>query len=408
MIVVVIGVAGSGKSTIGTRLAEALNCFFLEGDALHSAANIAKMSSGTALTDEDRWPWLAAIHSRIRDSVRRGEDLVVACSALKRQYRQSLAIGVPITWVYLQASKDLIRSRLARRMSHFMKADMLDSQFEILEEPAGAIVVDASEPPDVIVSQVMERLPHAVDLRVSADAHELSFEVARASVQVIKDAVNANGKCSLALSGGATPRESYRLLGSTFRDQIPWERIHVFWGDERYVPHGHPDSNFRMARETLLNHVPCPEGHIHPMPTHFPSPEAAAEDYERTLRQHFGADGPAFDLNLLGVGEDGHTASIFPGSVALTDETRLVVSAEAPADPSRRLTLTLTALTRSANLYVLVAGRSKASALSHVLSGSPDPHTYPAAGLRRSKKTLIWWVDREAAAGLLLHSERRP
>ncbi len=408
MIVVVIGVSGSGKSTIGAMLAVALNCFFLEGDALHPAANIEKMSSGTPLTDEDRSPWLAAIHLRLRDFVSRGEDLVVACSALKGQYRQSLAIGVPITWVYLQASKGLIHSRLARRTSHFMKADMLDSQFEILEEPAGAIVVDASEPPDIIVSQVLERLPYAVDLRVSTDAHELSLEVARASVQVITDAVNVSGTCSLALSGGETPRELYRLLGSTFRDQIPWERIHVFWGDERYVPQGHPDSNFTMARETLLNHVPCPVDHIHPMPTHFPSPEAAAQDYERTLRQHFGADGPAFDLNFLGVGADGHTASIFPGSAALTDGLRWVVGAEAPAASPRRLTLTLAALTRSANLYVLVAGRSKASAMKHVLSGSPDPHSYPAAGLRRSKRTLIWWVDREAATDLVLHSDRRP
>ena len=287
MVVVVIGVAGSGKSTIGTMLAKALNCSFLEGDALHSVANIAKMSSGTPLTDDDRRPWLAAIHSRIRDFVSRGKDLVVACSALKQQYRQSLAIGVPITWVYLQASRDLIQSRLARRTSHFMKADMLDSQFKTLEEPAGAIVVDASERPDIIVSKVLPMLPHAVDLRLSTDPHELCFEVARAAVQVIRDAVNANGKCSLALSGGETPRELYRLLGSTFRDQIPWERLHVFWGDERYVDHNHPHSNFRMARETLLNHVPCPVEHIHPMPTHFPAPEMAAKYYERTLREHF-------------------------------------------------------------------------------------------------------------------------
>ena len=162
MIVVVIGVAGSGKCTVGTMLAKALNCSFLEGDALHSVANIAKMSSGTPLTDEDRRPWLAAIQSRISDFVSRGEDLVVACSALKRQYRQSLASGVPITWVYLQASRDLIRLRLARRMSHFMKADMVDSQFDTLEEPAEAIVVDASERPDLIVSKVLPLLPRAV------------------------------------------------------------------------------------------------------------------------------------------------------------------------------------------------------------------------------------------------------
>ena len=159
MIVVVTGVAGSGKSTIGKMLATALNCFFLEGDTLHPAANIAKMSRGTPLTDEDRRPWLAAIHSRIRDSVGRGEDLVVACSALKRDYRESLAIGVPISWVYLQASQDLIRSRLARRTAHFMKADMLESQFAILEEPSAAIVADASERPDAIVRKILKRLP---------------------------------------------------------------------------------------------------------------------------------------------------------------------------------------------------------------------------------------------------------
>ena len=160
MIVVVMGVSGSGKSTIGKMLAAALNCFFLEGGALHSTANVARMSSGTPLTDEDRGPWLAAIHSHIRDFVSRGDDLVVACSALKPQYRQSIAIGVPITWVYLQASKDLIRSRLTRRTLHFMKADMLDSQFAILEEPAGAIVADASERPDVIVGRILKLLPH--------------------------------------------------------------------------------------------------------------------------------------------------------------------------------------------------------------------------------------------------------
>jgi 6-phosphogluconolactonase len=250
----------------------------------------------------------------------------------------------------------------------------------------------------------MELMPQAVDLRVSADAHELSLVVARTAVQVITDAVDANGHCSLALSGGNTPRELYRLLGSAFRDQIPWERIHVFWGDERYVDHSHPASNFRMASEALLNHVPCPVDHIHPMPTHFPSPELAAQDYERTLKEHVGPDGPLFHLNLLGLGEDGHTASIFPGSPSVTDDAHWVVAAETHAEPPRRLTLTLAALTRSENLYVIVAGRKKATALRQVLSACPDPSAYPAAGLRSSKGTLIWWADLEAAAGLTIHS----
>ena len=399
MIIVLFGVAGSGKSTIGNKLASAMNCAFLEADALHSPASIGKMSGGTPLTDDDRKPWLAAIHSRMVDFARRGKDLVVACSALKRQYRQVLADGVSITWVYLKASKDVIRLRLERRPSHFMKADMLASQFDDLEEPSDGIVVDADLGPDVVVAQILKLLPHMGDLRIATDLHQLSSQVAAAIVQVIAATVKAQGTCSVALSGGDTPRELYRLLGSTFRDEIPWPRVHVFWGDERYVPHDHPDSNFRMAKETLLDHVACPARNIHAVPTHFPNPEIAARDYERTLKQHFGSSGPPFDLNLLGIGDDGHTASIFPGSPALTETGRWVLAVETRACPAKRITLTLPALTQSSNIYVLVAGRNKADALRHVLAEGADLTTYPAAGLRRTKGTLIWWTDRDATAG---------
>jgi 6-phosphogluconolactonase len=119
------------------------------------------------------------------------------------------------------------------------------------------------------------------------------------------------------LSGGNTPRTLYGLLASEFRDQIPWAHVHVFWGDERYVSPDDPDSNYRMAKETLLDHVPCPAGNVHPMPTNFPSADAAARDYENTLRNYFGTDWPHFDLSLLGLGEEGYTASLFPGSPAL-------------------------------------------------------------------------------------------
>jgi 6-phosphogluconolactonase len=155
-----------------------------------------------------------------------------------------------------------------------------------------------------------------------------------------------------------------------------------------------------MARETLLDHVPCPAGNVHPMPTHFPSPADAARDYERTLRNYFGNDSLQFDLILLGLGEEGHTASLFPGSPALGEQTRWVVAVDTPADPPSRLTLTLPAITRAANIYVLVAGSKKANVLHHVLTGVPDPKTYPAAGVRSTEGTLIWWVDREAASSL--------
>lgn len=158
MIVVLMGVAGSGKTTVGTMLADAMKCPFLEGDSLHSTASIDRMSHGIPLTDSDRAPWLVAIHARILDVFERGQDLVVGCSALKQQYREVLAEGVSITWVYLKGSAELIRSRLRHRPSHFMKADMLASQFAALEEPSDAIVVDVSAPPSAIVEQILAQL----------------------------------------------------------------------------------------------------------------------------------------------------------------------------------------------------------------------------------------------------------
>lgn len=158
MIIVIMGVSGSGKTTIGTMLADAIGCRFLEGDSLHSKESIEKMSHGIPLTDSDRAPWLAAIRSCILKSFKRGENLVVGCSALKQQYREFLAKDIPITWVYLKGSAELVRSRMENRSSHFMKAGMLASQFDTLEEPSDAIVVDISPTPSAIVSQILEQL----------------------------------------------------------------------------------------------------------------------------------------------------------------------------------------------------------------------------------------------------------
>ncbi len=158
MVIVVIGVAGSGKTTVGTMLAAAMKCPFLEGDSLHPKENIDKMSRGIPLTDSDRGPWLSAIHARILDYFQHGQDLVVGCSALKQEYRWLLAKGVPITWVYLRGSPALIRSRLRHRSNHFMKDDLLASQFDSLEEPDDALVIDVSAPPSVIVEHILSQL----------------------------------------------------------------------------------------------------------------------------------------------------------------------------------------------------------------------------------------------------------
>ena len=158
MIVVVMGVAGSGKTTIGQLLADAIPCAFLEGDSLHSRASVEKMSQGIPLTDADRAPWLAAIHAYMVDIYKRGGSVVVGCSALKQSYRAVLADGLPVTWVYLKGRQDLIQSRMLDRAGHFMKANMLASQFEALEEPSDALVVDVAQSPDAIVERILSEL----------------------------------------------------------------------------------------------------------------------------------------------------------------------------------------------------------------------------------------------------------
>lgn len=154
MILILMGVAGAGKSTVGQLLAAQSGCAFLDGDSLQPAANIRKMTLGIPLTDADRNPWLAAIHARIAESLQRGRSLVVACSALKQRYRETLAEGIPLTWVYLKGSEELIRARLLQRQHHFFKAQMLASQFADLEEPANAIVIDAAMEPHLAVGRI--------------------------------------------------------------------------------------------------------------------------------------------------------------------------------------------------------------------------------------------------------------
>jgi gluconokinase len=161
VIVIIMGVAGSGKTTVGTLLAELTGYPFIDADTLHSPANIAKMRAGVPLTDTDRAGWLAAIHARIVEAAKQDQSLLVGCSALKAAYREVLAHGLQVTWVYLKGTPELFRRRLQQRTGHFMKADLLNSQFNALEEPSDAIVIDASLPPGEIARIIVERLKTA-------------------------------------------------------------------------------------------------------------------------------------------------------------------------------------------------------------------------------------------------------
>ena len=236
------------------------------------------------------------------------------------------------------------------------------------------------------------------ELRVFASLPTLSLAAADAVAETITSAVRSRGRCSVALSGGETPRPLYDVLATRFRTQIPWEHVHVFWGDERRVPAGDARRNDVMAREMLLSKVPCPEHQIHPMAARAEQPpDEAAREYEETMRQYFSEGRPRFDLVLLGMGAEGHIASLFPHSPALDDERRWVCAVEVPANPSSRLTLTLPVLQQAANTYFLVSGASKSRALRAVFDKTADPKALPAAAVRPVDGNVIWWADTPAA-----------
>jgi 6-phosphogluconolactonase len=240
----------------------------------------------------------------------------------------------------------------------------------------------------------MTQLSDAI-LEVCPDAEALAQRAADWLVGVVG---GRGDRVTVALSGGSTPRRLYELLTEPpRRDRMPWERIHWFWGDERFVPRDHPDSNYRMVREAMLSRVAIPAGNIHPVPTVGLDPEEAARAYERELQAVHGSDRldparPLFDVTLLGLGSDGHTASLFPGTSAVEERRRWVV-AVVGAKPEPRISLTFPALDSSANLAFLVAGEGKRAALARVLAGD---RTLPAARLR-SVGRLWFFFDRAAA-----------
>ena len=232
---------------------------------------------------------------------------------------------------------------------------------------------------------------------VWADAEALSRAAAEEVAKRAAVAVENHGRFDLVLAGGHTPRRLYEILAADYRERVDWSKTHLFWGDERYVAPGDPSSNFRMAREALVEPLRIAPGNVHPMPTSFPDADAAARSYEETLREHFGAQAPAFDLVLLGIGPEGHTASLFPGSPALEEKKRWVLSVRAPAVPPLRLTLTLVALNAARDVFFLVSGGDK-RAIVRKLRGlkSGETNDYPAARIAPSGEAVLF-LDRAAA-----------
>jgi 6-phosphogluconolactonase len=207
---------------------------------------------------------------------------------------------------------------------------------------------------------------------------------------------------TIALSGGSTPRGLHALLANdpAVRDRLPWQHLHFFWGDERHVPPDHPQSNYRMAYDTLLSLAPVPSQNIHRMPGEEPDAALAAEKYEQELRTFFDLEAgqlPRFDCILLGMGTDGHTASLFPETEALHETRRLVVANWVEKFKTYRITLTVPVLNRADLVVFLVSGAEKAEALKEVLQGDYRPDRFPAQLIRPGPEKLLWIVDKAAA-----------
>jgi len=237
---------------------------------------------------------------------------------------------------------------------------------------------------------------------VATDAAALALDAAEVFASAANDAVGAGGLFSVVLAGGSTPRGLYSVLaGEPFRARVPWTRIHFFWGDERHVPPDHPESNYRLAHETMLSRVGVPAEHIHRIRTELPDAASAADAYEETLREFAGPGGgrsrPLFDLVLLGMGTDGHTASLFPGTDGLRETTRLVVANWVEKLGSHRITLTVTALCSTAHAMFLVSGADKAATLRAVLQSEAPIGILPASLIRPVGGRLTWLVDQDAS-----------
>lgn len=239
------------------------------------------------------------------------------------------------------------------------------------------------------------------EIKVAEDLNQLSEQAAENIGHLIEETLAKQGRFTFVLSGGNTPQPLYSILATKYADRLPWEKVHFFWGDERFVDPTDEQSNVKMIRKMLLDHLEIPIHHAHPMPTSFKEPEEAARNYEDLLHSFFSDAFPVFDLVLLGLGQDGHTASLFPKSETLNEERKWVtVEKNSPKPPPTRLSLTYPAINHAQNIFFLVSGKKKAKPVQKILETNPDKNKYPAAGIQPVNGTLSWWLDKAAARKL--------
>lgn len=242
------------------------------------------------------------------------------------------------------------------------------------------------------------------DLQI-VDNKALNHTAAEIIVHYIRKTLKVKGFFTLVLSGGSTPKNTFTLLVSddSFRSQIPWERIHFFWGDERHVPPDHAESNYRMATEVMLSKLPVPKENIHRIMAEHPDANRSAKLYEEKLREFFklgSGQMPRFDCVLLGMGSDGHTASLFPGTKALHEQASLVVANWVEKFETYRITLTLPVINNADFILFLVSGKEKAETLKKGIDGKEHPNNLPAQLIKPTHGRVLWLVDREASGQL--------
>ncbi len=248
----------------------------------------------------------------------------------------------------------------------------------------------------------MSESPPRTDIHVEESPPAVAADAAEMFVQLAQQSVMMAKPFRVALSGGSTPRLMCGLITSdTFRHEVPWDNLRFFFGDERWVPHSHRDSNFKLANDLLFSKVGTDPNNIFAIQTEGISPDEAAAQYADTLRTEFNiAEGeiPEFDLILLGMGDDGHTASLFPGTDAVGERKKLVVATYVDKLTAHRITLTAPVLCAAREVIFMVVGDSKAPALEQVLQGPLNVNEYPAQLLRQTQGRVTWYVDRAAAA----------